>query len=65
MRKVLFVDVVHNILKQRLEDKGFDCVDATSIDLNGLLQEIKNAYGIVIRSRFTLDEKILNLASNL
>ena len=65
MRKVVFVDVVHNILKQRLEDNGFDCVDATSIDLKGVLQEIKNAYGIVIRSRFTLDESVLSLASNL
>ncbi len=65
MRKVVFIDVVHNVLRQRLEDKGFVCIDLTSTELKGVLQEVKSAFGIVIRSRFTLDETILSHASNL
>ena len=64
MRKVVFIDVVHNVLRQRLEDKGFVCIDLTSTELKGVLKEVKSAFGIVIRSRFTLDETILSLASN-
>ena len=65
MRKVVFVDAVHSILKDRLESIGFDCVDATRANQDEFIEEIKGAFGIVIRSRFTLDARVLDNARSL
>ena len=65
MRKVVFVDAVHFILKDRLESIGFDCVDATKANQDEFIEEIKGAFGIVIRSRFTLDARVLDNARSL
>jgi D-3-phosphoglycerate dehydrogenase len=65
MRKVVFVDAVHSILKDRLESIGFDCVDATKANQDEFIEEIKGAFGIVIRSRFTLDARVLDNARSL
>ena len=65
MRKVVFVDAVHSILKDRLESIGFDCVDATKANQDEFIEEIKGAFGIVIRSRFTLDARLLDNAKSL
>ena len=59
MQKVLFIDVVHLVLKERLASRGYTCVDATTDKKEDILLAMKEASGIVIRSRFSLDKEVL------
>ncbi len=63
--KVVFLDTVHPILRQRLKDAGFRCEDATSLDRDACMHKIESAEGIVVRSRFPMDEKFLKRATKL
>ena len=65
MRKVVFVDVVHNVLRERLTANQYLCVDATTQNKEQVLEQIKTAFGIVIRSKFTLDSGFLEEAVHL
>ena len=64
-RKVYFLDTVHEILQQRLEKSGFECIDLTNADLETCQKNLHDAFGIVIRSRFPMDEKMLSHAPEL
>lgn len=64
-RKVLFLDTVHPILKKNLEKSGFACIENYSCSREELIKLLPDIFGIVIRSRFTLDKKILSKASSL
>ncbi len=63
--KVVFLDTVHPILEERLTNEGFLCVDATKLDLETCHSLVQDAIGIVIRSRFPMDESFLKHAANL
>jgi D-3-phosphoglycerate dehydrogenase len=63
--KVVFLDSVHPILAERLTAHGFLCVEAWELSKEGCLQEITDAHGIVIRSRFSMNEEFLQFAPNL
>lgn len=64
--KVLFIDTVHPVLEERLTASGkFECIDASSWDFDKCCIEVKEAFGIVIRSRFTMDENFLKHAEKL
>lgn len=63
--KVVFLDTVHEILATRLTSEGYSCVDASEISKEKCLEEINDAVGIVIRSRFTMNEEFLQFAPNL
>jgi D-3-phosphoglycerate dehydrogenase len=65
MRRVVFIDSVHSILEERLKKRGFICVDGTKMTKEQLKIELPKAYGVVIRSRFTLDEDVLKMTPNL
>jgi D-3-phosphoglycerate dehydrogenase len=66
MKKVVFLDSVHEILEERLVKSGeYMCVDGTTWDIETCKTHLKDAHGIVIRSRFTLDENILKHAEKL
>ena len=65
MRKVVFIDTVHDVLRKKLIDHQYICVDATRFDANSVKKEIESAFGIVIRSRLSLDESFLRNAKNL
>ena len=65
MRKVVFIDTVHDVLRKKLIDHQYICVDATRFDANLVKREIESAFGIVIRSRLALDESFLRNAKNL
>ena len=65
MRKVVFIDVVHDVLREKLKSNEFSCVDATTETKEEILSQIKTAFGIVVRSRFTLDADFLKDAVNL
>lgn len=62
---VIFLDSVHPVLQQRLEEKGFYCIDATNDSLEKCKQLVSEAEGIVIRSRFRMDRSFLNQAAKL
>jgi D-3-phosphoglycerate dehydrogenase len=63
--KVLFIDTVHKILEDRLSEKGFECIDGTSWSKERCIQELKLIAGIVVRSRFPMDEEFLTNALGL
>lgn len=63
--KIVFLDTVHPILWEKLEAKGASCFDATEKSISDLPEILTNAQGIVIRSRFRMDEQLLKLAPEL
>lgn len=63
--KVVFIDTVHPILQERLENAGYTCVDATQSDYAICQSSIVDAVGIVIRSRFTMDAAFLSEAQQI
>ena len=65
MCKVLFIDVVHSVLKERLTTQGYDCIDVTRDTKEDVLLALKDACGVVIRSRFSLDKSVLSSAKEL
>jgi D-3-phosphoglycerate dehydrogenase len=62
---VLFLDVVHPILEQRLTLNGFTCIDGTEFNEEQLKKMLFHCQGIVVRSRMNLDESVLKYAPNL
>lgn len=65
MRKVVFLDSVHEILWERLEKKGFQCINLIDLDKQSVKELMKDAFGIVIRSRFQLNEEFLKKCNQL
>lgn len=65
MKKVVFIDSVHEILWERLEKKGFQCLRAIDLDKQSVKELIKDAFGIVIRARFQLNESFLKECKQL
>jgi D-3-phosphoglycerate dehydrogenase / 2-oxoglutarate reductase len=65
MQHVVFIDSVHPILWERLEAAGYTCVDASVWDYETCRKAIEFALGIVIRSRFRMDETFLASAQSL
>ena len=65
MKKVLFVDKSHKILKNKLLENNFICDDFTGNSYNDLYDIIDNYFGIIIRSKFIIDKKIIDKAVNL
>ena len=62
---VFFIDTVHQALEAELVKLGFSCFDVTNDNLTSLESKLNDAHGIVIRSRFPMDEKLLKFAPNL
>ncbi|MDR0801448.1 NAD(P)-dependent oxidoreductase [Fluviicola sp.] len=66
MKKVVFLDTVHPVLAERLTQSGeYECIEAHEWTQEACEQHLNDAFGIVIRSRFTMDESILRFAPNL
>lgn len=63
--QVLFIDTVHPILEERLTEKGFKCIDGTSWSREKCIAEIPKMEGLVIRSRFPMDEDFLKHGTQL
>ena len=62
---ILFLDEVHEILANRLTEAGHICIHAEEKSLDECLQLVQNVDGIVIRSRFPMNESFLKHASQL
>ncbi|MDZ4821918.1 MAG: NAD(P)-dependent oxidoreductase [Flavobacteriales bacterium] len=65
MRKILFIDSVHEVLHQRLESAGFACEMHHTAAREELLLIAKNYFGLVVRSRISIDKEFLDAASSL
>ena len=67
MRKplILHVDENHPLLIEGLKDMGFENVIEYNTPLEKLIPNLKLYKGLVIRSRFPIDKKFLDLATNL
>ena len=65
MKKVYFLDTVHSVLKERLSIANYKCIDATKKNIEELKEILSDAYGIVLRSRFTLNQEVLSFCPNL
>ncbi len=63
--KVAFLDTVHPVLQERLEAKEWQCYDYSDTPMDKLIYLINDFDGIVIRSRFRMDESFLQHANNL
>lgn len=62
---VFFIDTVHPALENQLAVCGFNCIDVTKDNINELKEKLAIADGIVIRSRFPMNEDLLKFAPNL
>ena len=65
MKKVYFIDEVHDVLKEELNKNGYFCEELSKEPLNEVKAKIKDAFGLVLRSRFTLNSSFLNNAPEL
>lgn len=63
--KVVFLDIVHEILWNRLSEAGFQCVNAADQPKEACEKLIKDASGVVIRSRFPMTAEFLHHAEKL
>ncbi len=58
--KVLFLDSVHPVLSQRLSEENYQCVDGFNKNIDFIYKEAPEVFGLVVRSRFRLDELFLS-----
>lgn len=58
--KVLFIDSVHEILERRLMAAKYSCIDATQLSKEECQKIGIDIIGIVVRSRFRMDEFFLS-----
>lgn len=63
--RVLFLDTVHPILDEMLTQKGFDCIHVEEKTISEFQNELENSQGLVIRSRFPVNEDFLMKCPNL
>lgn len=63
--KTIFLDTVHEVLAERLTAIGWECIDASDWSMEDCQEGLKDAEGIVIRSRFPMNEALLRFAPNL
>ena len=63
--KILIVDHIHPLLIENLRKKGFSCDEDYDITYNKALHIIKKYDGLVIRSRFIVDIKMIDAAVSL
>lgn len=64
-RIVLIADPVHPLLMDELNDFGFECVYEPEISFDAFLEHLPHLTGIIIRSRWKVDQKVLQNAKNL
>ena len=63
--KVLHIDKNHDLLLEGLESLGYKNILAYDTPLSILLPKLKEYFGVVIRSRFPINKKFIDKASNL
>ena len=64
-KKILFVDTVHPILEERLIELGYVCEHDLKSSKQEIESKIDQYFGLVIRSRFPINEFFLNKSTGL
>jgi D-3-phosphoglycerate dehydrogenase len=65
MKRVLFIDSVHPLIREELAVHGFSCELFPDQGKEDLMKSVHHYFGIIIRSRINLDEEILSKATEL
>ncbi|MDP4281742.1 MAG: NAD(P)-dependent oxidoreductase [Bacteroidota bacterium] len=65
MKKILFLDTVHDLIREELTKNGYVCEPFSGFNRDELKKIIGDYFGIIIRSKFRLDSELLSLADNL
>jgi len=63
--KILFIDTVHYLLKEQLEKLHYHCDTAYKKNKSEIEVIINNYDGIIIRSKFNIDQTFINKATKL
>ena len=63
--KILIVDDLHPAFKLAAEDMGFEVDDLPFIKKEEVLKILHNYIGLAIRTKFRVDEEVINAAPNL
>lgn len=63
--KILIVDELHPVFKQRAEKLGYEVHDEPLFTRAQTLEAIKNYEGIAVRTKFRIDEELMAVAPNL
>ena len=63
--KVLFLDIVHPILNEKLQELNYECIHYTDLEDIPVDEIIHEYHGIVLRSKIKLDANILSKATQL
>ena len=63
--KILFIDTVHTLLKEKLEKNNYNCDTAYNKNKSEIETIIKDYDGIIIRSKFNIDQTFIDKANNL
>ena len=63
--KILIVDDLHPAFKLAAEDMGFEVDDLPLIKKEEVLEILPNYIGLAIRTKFRVDEEVMNAAPNL
>lgn len=64
-RKVLFINKAHPVLENQLIELGFDCELDIKSSKKELEEKIEDYFGVVIRSRISVDKQFLSKGKNL
>ncbi len=64
-KRILFLETVHPILAEKLTEIGFHCEFNYKISYSELIATIHEYNGIVLRSRISFDEQLIQAASSL
>jgi D-3-phosphoglycerate dehydrogenase / 2-oxoglutarate reductase len=65
MKRILFIDSTHPLLRNGLEEAGFSCDYFPNHGRADYLNIIHHYHGIIIRSKIILDRELLDLATSL
>jgi D-3-phosphoglycerate dehydrogenase len=64
-KRILFLETVHSVLAEKLNELGFECEFNYSISYEELLKSISEYHGIVLRSRISFDQQLIEAGTNL
>jgi D-3-phosphoglycerate dehydrogenase len=64
-KKILLIDTLHEVFTKELTTAGYQVIDATDWALEKILEYLPNCTGVAIRSRFTIDKKFIDTATQL
>lgn len=65
MRKVIITAPVHPVLEETLAEKGFEVEYQPQITYSALLERISNCTGLIVTTKLTIDQAMLDRAKDL